>query len=245
MNLFSEFPSSLEDSPARTFPPQAKARALPGSDLDSGFQCSMQFEESSPDMSWLKMSVLSTLAASTPFSAGWKKRATPQKRSWWVLTTWERPTDASESSSSPNAWPTPRASEFEGRGGSNRTPGTGGATLSQTARTAWPTPTVSGNTNKAGASQKSGDGLRTRAVEASWPTPSAGVFNDNENLENWQARRDKIKTQKKNGNGFGIPLTIATRLEQPQAGALNPAWVEQLQGFPNSWTEVPEWTEIV
>lgn len=45
-----------------------------------------------------------------------------------------------------------------------------------------------------------------------WPTPDASVMNDGENLENWQARRARVKAQKKNGNGFGMPLAIAVRM---------------------------------
>ena len=46
----------------------------------------------------------------------------------------------------------------------------------------------------------------------SWPTPDAMVANDGEDLDNWQARRARVKAQKKNGNGFGMPLAVAVRL---------------------------------
>ncbi len=84
--------------------------------------------------------------------------------------------------------------------------------------------------------------------------------NENEDLETWAARRAEIKAQKKNGNGFGMPLGVAARLWGcPQArdfrssdipgrqtpslpvqtgGCLNPAWVETLQGFPEGWTDI-------
>ncbi len=45
-----------------------------------------------------------------------------------------------------------------------------------------------------------------------WPTPSAGNFNASESLENWTARRERVKAEKKNGNGFGMPLGIAVRI---------------------------------
>lgn len=93
-----------------------------------------------------------------------------------------------------------------------------------------------------------------------WPTPSAMNPNENEDLETWATRRAEIKAQKKNGNGFGMPLGVAARLWGcPQArdfrssdipgrqtpslpvqtgGCLNPAWVETLQGFPEGWTDI-------
>lgn len=45
-----------------------------------------------------------------------------------------------------------------------------------------------------------------------WPTPDASVVNAGESLENWQARRARVRLQHKNGNGFGMPLAIAGRL---------------------------------
>lgn len=44
-----------------------------------------------------------------------------------------------------------------------------------------------------------------------WPTPAASLHNDNEDLEKWAARRRRIKAEKQNGNGFGMPLTVAVR----------------------------------
>ncbi len=43
------------------------------------------------------------------------------------------------------------------------------------------------------------------------PTPSAGAFNDSEDLEAWEARRQRVKVATGNGNGFGTPLSIAVR----------------------------------
>lgn len=33
-----------------------------------------------------------------------------------------------------------------------------------------------------------------------------------EDLMQWQSMRDRVKAQKKNGNGFGMPLAVAVRL---------------------------------
>jgi hypothetical protein len=80
------------------------------------------------------------------------------------------------------------------------------------------------------------------------------------------ARREATKARVGNGNGFGMPLTVAVRMwptpahrdyrfpnakpysergggkkgeQLPNAvgGPLNPAWVEWLMGFPSGWTD--------
>ena len=42
-----------------------------------------------------------------------------------------------------------------------------------------------------------------------WPTPSAEFHDDN---SNWQERREKLRIEKKNGNGFGLTLGMAASL---------------------------------
>lgn len=45
-------------------------------------------------------------------------------------------------------------------------------------------------------------------VEHLLPTPAV-VMNDGESLDSWEARRDRVKATKVNGNGMGTPLPIA------------------------------------
>ena len=87
-------------------------------------------------------------------------------------------------------------------------------------------------------------------VSASWPTPNASLMNDGEKPETFLARQKKLKDKSINGNGAGVPLTVACRqmpgLQDPkQTGAqsqstsgprLNPNFVEWLMGFPEGWT---------
>lgn len=83
----------------------------------------------------------------------------------------------------------------------------------------WPTPTVKGDYNKAGLSARSGDGLATAV--ARWPTPTA---------------EDGAKGSPKQRYTSGSTgLTAAAAVGQPP-GALNPAWVALLMGFPPDWT---------
>lgn len=64
-------------------------------------------------------------------------------------------------------------------------------------------------------------GHRTDASESSslLPTPAAGNFNDGEDLESWEARRQRNLTKGINGNGQGTPLAIAAQqlLPTPRA----------------------------
>jgi len=96
-------------------------------------------------------------------------------------------------------------------------------------------------------------------AQALWPTPSAGNFNDGEDPASWAARRDRELAKGRNGNGMGTPLGIAVHLwptpmgrdhkgadlpgrtggqglPTQAGGALNPAWVEALMGYPDGWT---------
>ena len=45
-----------------------------------------------------------------------------------------------------------------------------------------------------------------------WPTPDASVAQDGEKPETWLARRERVKLTANNGNGMGMPLTIAAQL---------------------------------
>lgn len=56
-------------------------------------------------------------------------------------------------------------------------------------------------------------------VETLLPTPTAGNPSDGEDLDNWEARRQRNLAKGINGNGQGTPLAIAVRLlPTPTAG---------------------------
>lgn len=55
------------------------------------------------------------------------------------------------------------------------------------------------------------------------PTPAASLVNDGEEISSWEARRDRIKAEKKNGNGMGTPLTIAAQRLAPGASSPPPS----------------------
>lgn len=47
-----------------------------------------------------------------------------------------------------------------------------------------------------------------------WPTPNAGLHNDGEDPESFQARLKVLKEKHRNGNGAGTPLAMAVKLWQ-------------------------------
>lgn len=51
-----------------------------------------------------------------------------------------------------------------------------------------------------------------RADGALFPTPDASVANDGQGPDTWLARRERIRSSKINGNGMGMPLSIAVQL---------------------------------
>ena len=108
-------------------------------------------------------------------------------------------------------------------------------------------------------------GIPTQKYPSSLPTPSACVANDGERPETWLAMRERVKLTAKNGNGMGMPLSIAAQLLTPCAsdwkgrtnweaaerhgpqrlpdclptGAatyLSPSFVEEMMGYPVGWT---------
>lgn len=46
-------------------------------------------------------------------------------------------------------------------------------------------------------------------ASSSWPTPAAMVPNDGEDPESWRARAEQLKEKHHNGNGAGVPLSVA------------------------------------
>ena len=84
------------------------------------------------------------------------------------------------------------------------TEGTGGGLL--------PTPRVQPGNFSTVNGKRYETSLQSMARRGLLPTPSACVANDGERPETWLARRERVKLTAKNGNGMGMPLTIAAQL---------------------------------
>lgn len=53
---------------------------------------------------------------------------------------------------------------------------------------------------------------RLLAAKGMWPTPTASLTNYSESPESFQARAERLKASGVNGNGAGMPLTVAVKL---------------------------------
>lgn len=123
--------------------------------------------------------------------------------------TWAPLTAAPGGSASHGAWLTPAG--LAGVDHSGKV-GAGGEFHKQV--TQWMTPRASMASNGSdSASQKrlqEGSGLGLKDQAKQWrPTPTAALMNDGEDPSSWQARADRLKAKGINGNGAGMPLTVA------------------------------------
>lgn len=126
--------------------------------------------------------------------------------------TWEPDAKAGDHSlrHQSSRWASPTAADAKKSGPKQKTgegsmPLTGQASL-------WSTPRASDG-EKGGPNQSFGAGgqpLPSQAVQ--WPTPDAEAMNDREQPETFLARQAEAKAKGINGNGFGVPLAMATKL---------------------------------
>lgn len=111
-------------------------------------------------------------------------------------------------------WATPKASS----GGANskrQARGAGGPDLMEQVSD-WATPQARDHMpahrpERIAKLKAEGHGMRNLNDEAAmWPTPNAGIFNDGENPDDWQARHDRHRAR---GIRNAVPLTIAAQRE--------------------------------
>ena len=106
--------------------------------------------------------------------------------------------------------PTPRASDAT-KGGPNQRGSKGDLMLPSAVVHLLPTPVTTDAKGAApGDLRRNSPGLR--ALADLLPTPAACNPNDGEGAETWLARRERVKLTAQNGNGMGMPLSIAVQL---------------------------------
>ena len=127
-----------------------------------------------------------------PYSGTWPKHGSMRSGAASQLPKSEQATRERGSSS----WPTPRTQEhFQGIEATNAYVDAG-----------YRQPKTRGKKTRQGGTFDTT--LSTAAAAKNWPTPNAGPQNDGDTT--WMERRERIKKEKKNGNGFGLTLGQST-----------------------------------
>lgn len=156
---------------------------------------------------------------SPEFEMIWQEKATPSGLRYSLLRASARRTSDTGCSGSPALWATPRAIDATSNRETieDRVAREGRATCSNLTTMAelafWQTPSVSDGTG--GHLTRGGDRsneplLPGQAKLACWPTPDAQDFGSGDSR--WEQRREEIKAQGINGNGFGLTLGMAAQL---------------------------------
>lgn len=141
----------------------------------------------------------------------------------YELPTWEPAMDGSGSSSLLKTPTTQLAINGGSQHPDKRKAGGHGPTLADEVEHLLPTPAAADSTGGRISKEKGGtrDSGAKRSITLATaihhdvtllPTPSACVANDGESTETWLARRERVKLTAVNGNGMGMPLTIASLL---------------------------------
>lgn len=143
--------SSSGARPARTS--AAPTTARPRASMETEAACISKPSGSSAksDLIGMRLRTLlsSRLEATTGFTLRWGRSATPAGHPWWVLSTPDFSTFASDLGLLALMCPTPRKNRWGAPDSHGR------------AHPMLPTPTLTGNWNRKGLSEKSGDGLAT------------------------------------------------------------------------------------
>lgn len=118
-----------------------------------------------------------------------------------------------------SSWPTIRSQEVGGY--QNQRDGSVIKTLDGASRQ-WATPRASmenkGSDSGSAKRREQGENPGLKDQAKTWPTPSGSVAQDGEDPQTWLDRRELLKETANNGNGAGMPLTIASQLwSTPQA----------------------------
>lgn len=208
-------------SPVRTYPPQEKAPASPAPAQVSGLKCTESFARFDRDTCLWRTPQLSLLAGLDVFSETWP-RAGIMRRGWCLeLPTWELRTGETGfgfSQRKPNGkifLPTPTCEDSNCRTnpaqGRRRSPG-----LAFVVSRMLPTPTAHDAHKPHPSDLTARQGGRSLAAAVMYPTPTC--------------------QDAKNNGGQSQMVRNTKPLNAVVGGALNPAWVEWLMGWPIGWT---------
>lgn len=229
--------ASLPDSPVRTSASPAGAPGLtaraPGSSSKSyasptiamrgaSFWRTSQASLLPPPPLWTRKKASSMSAPSPASWENWPTAGGMRSGSLFQRPTWVPATDGNAGSASlgGGTWHTPDTMPEAPNGNSNTKSKPAG--VGNQAR-AWMTPSVSNSQGNAYTRDRGAPVAErptlTGQAQQHWPTPTAALTNDGEDPAQWQARADRLKEKGSNGNGAGMPLTVASAAwPTPRAG---------------------------
>lgn len=179
-----------------------------------------------------------------PYSRTWPRWGTTHSGVAYPQPTSGHPTDATAGGASPT-WPTPTASGGDkgGRGDLLARVRTGKTSR----RREWPTPTASDAEVGGEATDKRPSGAKGTVnlpgAVKTWPTPTARLGDPIRGMPSAELAERRLKSGRSNlddavAAGNGNSASPGQPPSPTVGGALNPEWVELLQGFPIGWTEV-------
>ena len=213
----------LEDSRARTFPPQARAPGSEANEADSGERWHALLVKFSPDSCGWK-----TARCLWEEDLAWSCLTLPRWGSLHDGELWERATPGLPTSATASGfWPTPRASEA-GPDFAKLNRSKTGISL-QTAVAMWPTPRAANP-----GSRPNGKGGKILAEEVAI---AEGLRERGQTFATPKSRDWKGQSQR----GIHAPGDALPNMDRgdgnPVGGSLNPTWVEWLMGWPLGGTD--------
>ena len=240
MDLFQTATSSQPDTHANHSVLPGSEEALKMTDI-SGLTYFPLFKENDPLGAFSKMFMGTSLWASTKCYLTWKGKATPQGRSLFQLVPLTHLTEETDSGSSVEMWPTPRAcSAMSAENIQNRVNDKFPNLESEVARSMWPTPTArdykdSGENMNLYRSERQNTQLgvvakRSEIARQMFPTPSAS-----DNRDRGHVGMPAIKRRMEKGKQLNLSMVVSE-----VSGSLNPEWVEWLMGYPRGWTDLKD-----
>ncbi len=186
------------------------------------------------------------MVGSTECDLIWREKATPAGASISRLARWTLPTSAAGSTGSPERreWPTPTLAWAEGGQTSRSGDRKGEMLIGGLVRSAWSTPRASDG-EKGGPNMSFGAGgtpLPAQAAQATWCTPTTRDWKDTPGMAttgvdpdgSTRNRMDMLPRQVAATAPTG-PTTSGSPEPTEKRGALNPAFVCWLMGYPPEW----------
>jgi len=205
--------SSVVAFHARTLVRQERGQELTENDPECGEKWRGSFTKYDLDSRSWKTHQCSLLGGLEPYLETWPRWGLMRDGECWEQQTLEQSIKGIEFGLSQKIWPTPTASMMPCEG------------TIRIMRKAW----LNGEISLEEASTVAGKDIRkAQGKIKAWPTPQASDSRNRGNMSNPSVQRRVA---------IGKQIMLSQSVD-PTSGALNPAWVEWLMGWPLGWTDL-------